>query len=338
MLIVIVIVLSTLPIVSLPPAFAAKQFIFRTSEQVYVPGDTLVVYGAANPNEILIIRIYDPSGLAIRIDNVQVDEDGFFREGVFEWPQPSRNLAFGSYAVEAVSSLAGKETKQRVEVTFAEGTQEGVTPQFPKTHILGVKLDAPTQVKVGSQFRIFIQVTFDGALVDAIDEKAVAEILGSSHIHTENSTIVLNDKFKELHPGLYYADVTLDKVTTYVIHAVAFNRGFISHDSQVVTATASSIGTIQETVNQLDKELNTTNKELERLREGLGETRSALNETKSAITDSVEKAQSSIGGEIKNIQEASGQINAIILPVLALISIIIALQISLFARIRSSYR
>jgi hypothetical protein len=38
------------------------------------------------------------------------------------------------------------------------------------------------------------------------------------------------------------------------------------------------------------------------------------------------------------MSDASGQINAIILPVLALISVIIALQISLFARIRASYK
>jgi hypothetical protein len=38
------------------------------------------------------------------------------------------------------------------------------------------------------------------------------------------------------------------------------------------------------------------------------------------------------------MQQATGQINSIILPVLALISVIIALQISLFARIRASFR
>jgi hypothetical protein len=41
---------------------------------------------------------------------------------------------------------------------------------------------------------------------------------------------------------------------------------------------------------------------------------------------------------VQQVQDASGQINAIILPILALISIIIALQISLFARIRASFK
>jgi hypothetical protein len=337
-IVILILLSSLLPAVIPFNAFAAKPFVLRTSQQVYVPGETLVVYGAATPDETLVIRIYDPSGLAIRITNVKVDEKGFFKEGIFEWPDPSKNLAFGSYTVEAFSSVGGKEP-QRVEVSFAEGTQEGVQPQFPKTHILAVKLDAPDQVRAGGQFRIFVQVTFDGALVDAnLDPKVISEILGSSHIHSSNDTIILDKKFKELHPGLYYADVALEKEDTYIIHAVAFYRGFLSHDSHVVAVTSSSIGSIQESVNQLDAELDATNQELQHLRDRLDETRSALNDTKSAITNSVENAQGSINEEIGNIQQASGQINSIILPVLALISVIIALQISLFARIRASYK
>ncbi len=318
-------------------AFGAKPFILRSTQQVFVPGDPLEVYGAADANEILIVRIYDPAGLAIRIENVNVDERGFYKETIFEWPEPSSNLAFGSYTVEAISSIGHKDP-QRLEVSFAEGTQEGVSPLFPKTHTLAVKLDSPDQVKAGVEFRIFVQVTFDGALVDAnLDPKIISELLGSSHIHSSNDTIVLTKLLKELHPGLYYADVKLSE-DTYIIHAVAFYRGFLSHDSRVVTVTSSSISSIQESVNQLDAQLDSTNQELQHVQEGLDQTRSALNDTQKAMTNSVENAQKSISQEIENIQQASGQINSIIIPVLALISIIIALQISLFARIRASYK
>jgi hypothetical protein len=190
-----------------------------------------------------------------------------------------------------------------------------------------VKLDAPSQVTVNTEFRIFVQITFDNALVDARDAEAVSEILGASHIHSSNSTIILNEKFVELHPGLYYADVKLDKEGPYIIHAAAFYKGFLSHDSRVVTSSASSISTLQESVNQL-------NTELERLQAGLDETQSALNETKATITNSAGEIREQIG----EAQQASSQINSLILPVLALISVIIALQISLFARIRASYR
>jgi hypothetical protein len=314
-----------------PPVFAATEFTLRTSQQIYVPGETLEVFGTAEPNHVLVIRLYDPAGLAIRLENIIVDENGSFRGDLFVWPEPTRNLVFGTYTVEALSSVEEVEP-QRAEVTFAGGFDQGIDPS--RGHILGVKLDAPSQVTANSPFRIFVQVTFDGALVDAADDKAVEEILGTSHIHSSNSTIILNDKFKELHPGLYYADVELDNEDAYVVHAAAFYRGFLSHDTRLIAVSASSIGTIQESVDQLNMGIDATNEELDRLQEGLEETRFALNETKATITNSADE----IGKQIDLAQQASGQINAFILPVLALISVIIALQISLFARIRASYR
>lgn len=330
-----IMIISTSFLFNMPHVFAqteeAIEFTLRTTQQVYVPGETLEVFGKAEPNQVLVIRLYDPVGLAIRIENVEVNENGSFRGSIWIWPEPSRNLVFGTYTVEALSAVEEGEPL-RAEVTFAGGFDQGIDPS--RGHILGVKLDAPSEVTVNSQFRIFVQITFDGALVEAIDDKAAASILGTSHIHSSNSTIILSDKFKKLHPGLYYADVALGSEDSYVIHAAAFYRGFLSHDTRLVAASASSIGTIQDSVNRLNMGIEATNEELDRLQEGLEETRSALNETKATITNSADE----IGKQIDLAQQASNQINALILPVLALISVIIALQISLFARIRASYR
>jgi hypothetical protein len=190
---------------------------------------------------------------------------------------------------------------------------------------------------VGVPFRIFIQVTFDGLLV-AVDQDEVDDLLGTSHVHLGSVNIPLKDKLKWLHEGLYYADVTLDTESSYIIHATAFHRGMLSHDSKVVTATKSSISSIQESVTELDARLDSTNEELQNLRQGIQETRESLNATQSAITSSVTDAELAIQGDIDSMRQATGQINSIILPVLALISVIIALQISLFARIRASFR
>ncbi len=319
-------------------AYSQSRLVLLTEEDVYNPGETLTVYGASRPNDLLAIRLYDPAGKAIQLWNVVVDKNGFFRESIYPWPEPSRTIPFGTYVVEAIAG--GRETKL-LEIIFAESLQErtdGV--RIPKVHTLGVKLESPDQVTAGTSFRIYVQVTFDGALVNADDSDAIGQILGSSHIHSGrgNTTIILADKFIKLHEGLYYADVKIDTEGAYVIHAIVFNRGLLSHDSKVVSVSLSTVSTIQESVRELDLRLNSTNRELGRLQAGLDDTNSALNDTKSAITDSVEDAQRSIRQEIGTMRDASGQINAIILPVLALISVIIALQISLFARIRASYK
>lgn len=319
----------------LKPAMAAR-FTLLVEEDVYTPGETMVIYGAGAPNDSLIVRIFDPSGLAIRIDNVVTTPDGFFREAIFRWPEPQVSVPFGSYAIEAISSLDRVDTR-RVEVTFAEAVEEDDGPRLATTHTLGIKLDSPAQASINEPFRVFIQVTFDGALV-AVEETAVPELLGTSHLHSGNTTISLEDKLKRLHEGLYYADVTIAEEGAYIIHSVAFHRGLLSHDSKVITATSSSISTIQESVRELDSRLNSTNRELRNLQQGIEETRESLNDTQSAITASVQEARSGIRGDIEAIQQATGQINSLILPVLALISVIIALQISLFARIRASFR
>lgn len=57
-------------------------------------------------------------------------------------------------------------------------------------------------------------------------------------------------------------------------------------------------------------------------------------QTQEAIKEDLDRGEETVN-ELRN---ASGQINSLILPILALISVIIALQISLFARIRASFK
>jgi hypothetical protein len=318
----------------IPQAAYAETFLARVNQQTFFPGERLVVYGKGSPNDAFAFRLYDPSGRAIKIDSIPADDDGFFKKAVFEWPDPTRNLAFGTYQVEVSSSIGDPKT-QRIEVNYAEGGSQSTDTLGPSVqHILSVKLDAPADVQITKKFRIFVQVTYDGALVDS-DPKS---LLGTSHIHSGNNTINLSDSFFKLHEGLYYADVTLPQEGSYIIHASAFYRGFVSHDSRVVSAAAYTINTVQDSINNLDHEL-------EGLHTQLDETRATLNQTGTSITDSVSQARASIGEDIASAKvavnetrEASGQLNSLILPVLALISVIIALQISLFARIRASYR
>jgi hypothetical protein len=329
-------ILTSLPSehVWMQQAFGAR-FTLLVEENVYTPGENLVIYGYGAANDALVVRIFDPAGHAIRFDSVTTDSDGFFRKVIYQWDDPTAAIPFGSYTIEVISSLERTDTR-KAEVTFAEGIED-TGPRTPATHTLGIKLDLPNQVTVSESFRIFIQVTFDGALV-AEEEEVVSELLGTSHVHSGNAEISLRDKLKRLHEGLYYADVTLDTEGTYIVHAAAFYRGLLSHDSKVVTATLSSISTIQESVRELDARLDSTNTELQNLHQGIEETRQSLNDTQSAITDSVDNARTSIRQEIEGMRQATGQINSLILPVLALISVIIALQISLFARIRASFR
>jgi hypothetical protein len=294
------------------------RIVLLVNQDVFVPGDILVVYGKGFGNDNMIVRLFDPAGKAVRIESIRANSDGAFTEQIFTWPQPSRNLVFGKYTVELASSLAPSYNETRT-ITFSDSPSASPTAS---TNPLVVKLDSPTEVSVSQTFRIFVQVTYDSALVNEEPD----DLLSSSHIHSGNTTINLSGMFQRQHEGIYYADVKLDQPGSYIIHAAAFHRGYLAHDTRVVSS-GSSISEIQETVNALRQDLEHTNQEL-------ADTRRAVDVATTLIDDDIE----TVSGAVDRLQGASGQINALILPILALISIIIALQISLFARIRSSFK
>ncbi len=288
------------------------------NQDVFVPGDILVVYGKGFGNDNMVIRLFDPAGKAVRIESIRADSDGVFTEQIYTWPQPSRNLVFGKYTVELSSSLAPSYNETRT-ITFSDTQSPSATVS---TNPLAVKLDSPTEVSVGETFRIFVQVTYDGALVNEEPDA----LLSSSHIHSGNTTINLAGMFQRQHEGIYYADVKLDEPGSYIIHASAFHRGYLAHDTRVI-ASGPSISGVLESVNALRQDLERTNQELADTRQAVDDATTSLDEDIGTVSEAVDQ-----------LQGASGQINALILPILALISIIIALQISLFARIRASFK
>jgi hypothetical protein len=296
-------------------AFAqALPLTVRVNQPIFVPKDALLVYGEAGANDGLFITLSDPVGRVLKIETVKADGNGRYTVQLYTWPNPSANVPYGLYIIEVTSSIFG--AKRTIEVKFTDVESAG---GIQEPHVLAVKLDSPTEVSVNKTFRIFVQVTFDGALVDVADPSELLELLGSTHIHSGEVTINLGDKFNELHEGIYFADVRLDTEGTYIIHAVGFHRGFLAHDSKVIAA-GIAIGDIQQSLNRLRGEIEQTSDDVKAAREG--------------IKEDIEAA----AGAVEDLKQASGQINSIILPILALISVIIALQVSLFARIRASFR
>src|SRR5437867_5303163 len=85
-------------------AGAASSVIVKVNQAIFVPGDSLVIFGKGFPNDLLLLELRDPSGKTLRLDSISSDENGFFTAQVFVWPQPSRYYVFGSYTVQISSS------------------------------------------------------------------------------------------------------------------------------------------------------------------------------------------------------------------------------------------
>ncbi|MEM3136675.1 MAG: methyl-accepting chemotaxis protein, partial [Candidatus Nitrosotenuis sp.] len=90
------------------------------------------------------------------------------------------------------------------------------------------------------------------------------------------------------------------------------------------------IGGISKQILELNAVLEDTSKELANLKTEIGGFGSTLNEASQDIDKSVDAISSSV----KNMEEASLQLNSLLFPIVASIAIIVALQIVILARRR----
>lgn len=318
----ILVVSSTL----LTPVFALQLY---TDRDVYSPGQPLLVYGQGLPNEPIIIRMFAPDGTIAQFNQINADDTGSFSHILVRWPNATNNYSYGTYSVEAI---AAKEhgLSQKIDVKFLNSSEIKV----PLQRIVLVTVFAPQTAAINQTFRVFIQVTSDGSLVTG----GPSTILSSSHVHMpDGSQIILSDTIKTLHQGLFYFDFTPNQEGTYVFHIIANSQGTTSNGSVVTLVLKQNIETISDQILKLNTVLDTTSQELDKLKSEIQGFGTVLNSSQQSITSANHNLNSSVtkmSDSVENIDQASTQLNSLFLPVVALIAIIIALQITILARRR----
>jgi hypothetical protein len=316
-------VLSAIIIASITPSIYAENLDLFTDRTVYTDGQPLFVYGKGISNENIILRLFAPDGTIVVFDQIIVDSEGSFDHVLLTWPTASTKFPYGTYTVEAISTTQNGLSKT-VDIKFTS-TSELV--EVPVERHVSVSVFAPEIAAVDQPFRVFAQVTSDGLLVGGDPN----ELLGTSHVHTPTDQVEsLSQSFATLHEGLYYVDYTARQKGTYIFHMVAFTKGTISHGSVATTVLNQDISGVAEQVVKLNSILAETSGELDRLKseiEGFGSTLESASEN-------IDSGVSSISTSVKNIEEASIQLNSLLFPIVASIGIIVALQIAIFARRR----
>ena len=312
---------------SMVQAFALQVF---TDKQVYSDGQPLLVYGTALPNEPLIIRLFAPDGTIAKFDQITADNNGGFDHILIRWPNATTNFAYGTYSVEAIAS-AEKGASQKIDVKF---TQSSSTISIPIQRALNTIVFAPQTAAVNQPIRVFVQVTSDGLLVTGSPSK----LLGTSHVHLPDGTVVsLANSLQTLHQGIYYVDYIPPEEGTYVFHMIAFDQGSISHASAATVVLKQNIEGISNQIIKLNSVLDSTSQELDKLKSEIAGFGQVLDASQKSITEAnqnINKSVTSMSSSVSNIEEASGQFNSLFLPVVALIAVIIALQITILARRR----
>ncbi len=307
----------------------AYGFDLFTDSQVYSPGQPLLVYGKALGNETIIIRLIAPDGTIKQFNQIIADTNGDFNHILIRWPNATSDYAYGTYSVEGIATKENFLSKT-ANVEFAANTS---LPPVTIQRNLVTTVYAPQTAAVNQTFRIFVQVTSDGQLVTGS-----TDILKGSHVHSPSASIIdLTSSFQKLHDGLYFTDFTPSEEGTYVFHIIASFRGTSSQGSTATQVLQQSIEGISNQIIKLNKVLDTTSDELSKLKTEIQGFGNVLNSSQSTITqanENMNKSVSSMSNSVQNLEAASGQFNSLFLPVVALIAVIIALQITILARRR----
>jgi len=314
-------VLIVLLLVNTPNSFSELEL--STNSKVYAPEHNLQVYGNGLPEENLIIRLFAPDETIAKFDQLTTDSDGSFNYSLLTWPEPSTNFPYGTYTVEIISTDQNGISK-KIDVKFSSTTEllDVTVERFVNTLVF-----APETAAINQSFRVFVQTTSDGLLIGSNPD----ELLGSTHVHLPSGlSISLSDSFETLHQGLYFVDFTAKEEGVHVFHVVAFSQGTTSHGSSATNVLSQDLGGISEQIITLNSILDETSGELDNLKSEIKGFDTTLERASVQIDENI----GTISDSVKFISEASSQLNALMLPIIASIGLIVALQITILARRR----
>ena len=308
-------------ITSIPNSFAELDL--STNSKVYSPAHNLQVYGNGLPGEDLIIRIFAPDESIAKFDQFTTDEDGSFNYALLTWPEPSTDFPYGTYTVEVISTKQNG-ISEKIDVKFSSTTDllDVTVERFVNTLVF-----APETAAIGQPIRVFVQTTSDGLLIGSEPSK----LLGTTHVHLPSGlSVTLTNSFKTLHQGLYYVDYTPIEEGTHVFHVVAFSQGTTSHGSAATNVLSQDLGGISDQIVKLNSILDETSRELDILKSEI----KGFDTTLEYATSQIDENIGTFALSAKSISESSAQLNALLLPIIASIGLIVALQIAILARRR----
>ena len=308
-------------LVNIPNSFSELELF--TNSKVYTTEHNLQIYGKGLPEENLILRLFAPDATISKFDQIITNSDGSFNYNLLIWPEPSTSFPYGTYTVEIISTEQNGISK-KIDVKFTSTTD---LIEVPVERHVSTLVFAPETAAINQSFRVFVQTTSDGLLIG----NDPTELLRTTHVHLPSGlSISLSDSFKILHQGLYFVDFIPRDEGTHVFHVVAFSQGTASHGSAATNVLSQDLSGISDQIIKLNTILDATSGELDRLKSEIAGFDTTLEYASNQIDENI----GTISTSVKFISEASSQLNALMLPIIASIGLIVALQITILARRR----
>lgn len=107
------------------------QISIRTVKDTYYPGDTILMFGNANPDCLLQISLTDPSGVQVKSEQTFVDKSGIFSAFDFRIPD---NARAGTWQIDVTSGI---DHRSLPLVVRSESTMTIQLDKSPPTYSIG---------------------------------------------------------------------------------------------------------------------------------------------------------------------------------------------------------
>jgi len=274
----------------------------------------LVIYGKVIPNDSLIVELINPMNRIVHRTQIDVDARGVFSSVILTFPNPNDQFIEGTYTLVITSSIQGSVYSKAIvfqassnEIRVQQGDALQQQQQQQITRRLDMQLSAPSIIGIDERFSIVARVTMDNTLfnVNASDIKARI-------IMPDSSAREL--RFNAIDDGIYATELTLSMVGLHVVTASIEHDGLKASSMASINVTDAPVLNMSNTLSRLSKSIDDLNSSIQGLRND-------INASNARLSNSLEQIGSS-----------TNQMLALLLPIIGMITIIVALQATILAR------
>jgi len=281
---------------------------------VFMPNSMLVIYGKVIPNDSLIVELINPMNRIVHRTQIDVDSRGVFSSVILTFPNPNEQFIEGVYTIVITSSIQGSVYSKAIvfqasnnEISVQQGDTIQQQQQITITRRLDIQLGAPSIIGIDERFSIVARVTMDNTLfnVNASDIKARI-------IMPDSSARELI--FNAIDDGIYATELTLSMVGLHVVTASIEHDGLKASNMASINVTDAPVLNISNTLSRLSKSIDDLNSSIQGLR------------------DDINAGNARLSNSLEQISSSTSQMLALLLPIIGMITIIVALQATIIAR------
>ena len=279
---------------------------------LFFPGSMLVIYGKVIPNDSLIVELISPMNRIVHRTQIDVDAKGVFSSVILTFPNPNDQFMEGTYTLVITSSIQGSVYSKAIVFQASNNeisVQQGDTLQQQQqiTRRLDIQLGAPSIIGIDERFSIVAKVTMDNTLfnVNASDIKARI-------IMPDSSARELT--FNAIDDGIYATELRLSMAGLYVVTASIEHDGLKASNMTSINVTDAPVLNISNTLSRLSKSIDDLNSSIQGLR------------------NDINAGNARLSNSLEQISSSTSQMLALLLPIIGMITIIVALQATILAR------